>query len=277
MKIFIPTKNRFETIQTHKIFSAHDEVFILVHNQEQAREYLKNATINGKNVTITNTVDDAFGLTRQREWACANLLAPGEWCIFADDNINTITAVDEKHYKYGKLPIETPGESGKWRDIYETNCSSKLFLQYADECIAMAEQVHAHLVGFATVSNPFFRGKKWRQVGYVIGKLMVWHNVGVPFNHTITMEDFYHTAEHLKRFGTVLINNYIYPNATHYNSGGMGTKDERLPYRKRDVVTLCNMYKGLLKIKMREDGNPDLSVCLNSLDQVKKWRKGVVQ
>jgi hypothetical protein len=271
MKVIIPTKDRSETIQTHKVFADFD-LSILVHDKAQAALYRANPTVPADRLVVTGVTGDAFGLTRQREWACVHLLQPGEWCVFADDNIAQLTAVDEAHWRYGNLPTDRDEEGNKWRAVYGGECPGERFLRIAEECVAMAERVHAHLVGFATTSNPFFRGKQWRQVGYVIGKLMVWQNVGVPFDHTVTMEDFYHTAEHLRRFGTVLINNFVFPVATHYNEGGMGTKNERLPHRRRDVAVLAQRYAGLLRPKPREDGNPDLCVALTTLAQVKKWQ-----
>ena len=135
------------------------------------------------------------------------------------------------------------------------------------------------------VDNCFFRGKKFRSVGYVIGKLMLWKKDSrFRFDHTITMEDFRNTAENLLRFGSVVINNYVFPSAKHYQSGGMGTWKERVPFRMQDIKRLLFLYKGLFLPKDRKMVDPetkeevllsnyDLRMRLTNSKQISAWRK----
>jgi len=273
MKIFIPTKDRPKTISTHLAFSGQDW-YILVHNKQQRDEYLENETIDPSRLIVTGVAADAFGLTRQREWVVQNLVKSGEWFIFADDNIKELTKVSGDYYRQGELDVQV-GESKKWKDIFSALCSPDEFMILANESRWMAEKFGAHLCGFAVTENFFFRGKKWRSVGYVIGKLMVFHNVGVPFDHTVTMEDFRNTAENLLRFGSVCINNFVWPRAGHYEAGGLGTYKERVPYRVKDCEILMQRYPGLFRYKERGKfvQHTDLALRLTTAQQVQAWRR----
>ena len=100
----------------------------------------------------------------------------------------------------------------------------------------------------------------------------------MPDAHRIrqsSAEDFRNTAEHLCRYGAVLINNYIFPVANHYEGGGMGTYQERIPVRKQDVRLLMEKYPGLFRIKDRSGFEPatDLALRLHTPKQIQAWRR----
>jgi len=100
-------------------------------------------------------------------------------------------------------------------------------------------------------------------------------NERLTFDHTITMEDFRNTADHLLRFGSVAINNFMFPVANHYQKGGMGSYDERIPFRKMDVRRLLFLYGNLFRIKDRKgfESNTDLQIAIHNRDSLEQWRK----
>lgn len=275
-RIVIPTKNRHETISTHRYFKDFD-YWVLVHEARQYFLYKEHAEKTGLNmdrVIITDTKADQFGLTRQREWACNNILGKNEWFLFADDNIQDILAVDEQHYSSPELPVD---KEPAYRAVYNTHCEPLRFLtEIFDNCVATADAYGVHHLGFATVDNFFFRGKKWKEYAYIIGKMMVWRNSGeLKFDHSITMEDFELTAQSILKFGYALVNNYVYPVAKHYQAGGMGTMEQRLPDRSRDVEILMKKYPGLLRNKNKADNNPDLAIRYHEKKHIEEWRRQI--
>lgn len=275
MRVVIPTKNRPATMTTHRVFAGTDYL-VLVHDEEQRAQYLaEQPDLEPGRVYTTGVPGDTFGLTRQREWACQYLAEPGEWFVFADDNIRRLTAVPEPHYSRAPLPVQTPRRFGPpWAAIYNTECDAQRFLtEIAPDTIVEAERTGSHLCGFAVVDNHYFRGRKFRSVGYVIGKLMLWHNVPFEWDHTISMEDFRNTAEHLQRYGVVTINNYAHPVSTHYQPGGMGRKEERREQRWKDVERLMLRYAGCFALKDATAIDPDLSVRLRETS-IDRWRRG---
>lgn len=272
MKVFIPSKGRASAITTHTVFRSCD-YFVVVHNDEEYKAYCENDTIPRQRLIVSHVPADTYGLTRQREWICKNLAAPDEWFVFADDNIMRLTRVASPFYQDEELPVQDSADRN-WKTVFGYSLLGGEFLGYAGEMAARMSRLNLHWGGFAVVDNPYFRGKHWRTVGYVVGKLTVCHNNGVPFDHTISMEDFNNTGEQLLRYGGVLINNFIYPIATHYQSGGMGRYEERVPVRLLDVQKLLAKFPGLFRVKDRPGfiKNTDLALRLVTPQQVYSWR-----
>lgn len=276
MKVIIPTKNRANIISTHDVFKDL-EVYVLVHNEQQSRAYRAAGFVG--NLIVTNTPADAFGVTRQREWACQKLASPGEWFIFGDDNIISLTCLPPPYYDRDQIDARS-AKGATMRALFSSPLNARDFASViVPDCIAKAETVGAHMVGFATTANPYFRGSKWSTAGFVIGKLMLWHNVPFKWDHTITMEDFRNSAAHLLEFGAVLINRYCAPVARHYQTGGHGPYASRVPYRLADCRKLIAQYPGLLKIKNRPGFVPgtDLQVVLHSPQQIARWRQKMLR
>lgn len=275
MKIVIPSKGRADTITSHELdaFQGH-EVTVLVHNEKESKEYQR---LNpGLDVVVTDTKPDVYGLTRQREWACGNLVDEDEWFVFCDDNVHEITCVQPPSYALQELDTHGPGN---WRSVFGYRAQSgQHFADLMRDTQEAAEKVGAHVAGFATNSNPYFRGKKFRAIGYVVGKMMLWRNSHFNWDHSVSMEDFRNTAEQTLRHGAVCINNFVFPVAGHYEAGGMGTYAERIPVRKRDVQLLLEKYPGFFRVRNRKDFVPDtdLAVRFTSPSQVRTWREGMM-
>jgi hypothetical protein len=275
VNVFIPSKNRAKTIRTHKVFP---DAIVVVHSKQEAAAY--RAAQPGIRVEVSGVKADAYGLTRQREWICKNLAKPDEWFVFADDNVATIIATIDPYYQLDSLPITADPYKGQqvWHERMRgagANCTAKRFLDVVvPDTITHCRKVGAHLAGFSLTDNTLFRRVKFTNCGYVIGKLMIWHNTGeLPFDHTISMEDFYHTAINLVKYGACVVNRYVFPKARHYQPGGMGTYEERVPIRQHDVQELLRRFPGLFRVKNREGFTPntDLQLCVTE-STLPAWR-----
>lgn len=273
MKVFIPTKGRAKTIRTHKLFS---NSIVVVHNKTEAEEYIRYNPELKKRIVVSDAKIDPYGLTRQREFVCENLVAKDEWFLFADDNIRRIRAVVEPFYGQ-ELADVTLNNCPAWRERFNVVCDEKRFFdRICKDTIDFCWKVGAHLAGFSLTDNVLFRRKKFTQCAYVIGKMMLWHNtLKIPFNHQISMEDFYHTAMHLKVYGACVVNNFSQPTAGHYEPGGMGKYEERLPIRRKDVQVLMKMFPGLFNIRKHEgfEHATDLALKIHNKKKLEVWRK----
>lgn len=277
MRVFIPTKGRASSITSHRLFPGMD-VTVVVHNEAERAAYLQQTDITPEQVQVSGVAMDKGGLTRQREWVMRNLIQPGEWFLFADDNIQRITLVPAPYYERPLLqPMEYTTEARK--RVFEMDPTPDQFAAALADSVATATAIGAQMVGFSVTDNPLWRGRKFRTIGYVIGKMFLMQHNNIPFDHTITMEDFRNTAEHLLRNGTVLINNFIAPTAKHYQPGGMGTYEERIAYRQADVGKLLNLYPGLFRVKNRAGfaPNTDLALKITTQKQLQHWRKYMQQ
>jgi len=268
MKIIILSKGRADTISTHKLFEGYDYTIVL-HSEKEREEYLKNPTVSPEKIVVSNA---PLGVANQRQWIQDNLVPYGEWYISLDDNIRGFQIVSKSHYDEEELPVQ---EDSSLKAVFDEPGSTERFLEVCQELAELGEKNRAYNIGFGTTPNFFFRGKKYRYVGYVISKACVRKNLGIPFElKAQSMEDYAYTAETLLRYGKVLINNYVFPIAGHYEKGGIGTYAERLPAKIRDSVVLMEKYPGLFRYNQKKGTDPkgELIIRFNSLEQVEKWR-----
>ena len=119
MRVFIPTKGRYQTISTHLAFAGED-CRIVVHDEAERERYCANPSVDSASVVVSGVPGDTFGLTRQREWVCHNLAEPGEWFVFADDNIKGLSAVPEPHYQQPELPVQ---DDPSLKEVYDAPCT----------------------------------------------------------------------------------------------------------------------------------------------------------
>lgn len=266
MRVIILSKGRPDTISTHKLFR---DYTLVLHTEEERQEYLKNPTISPEKVIVSNA---PFGVANQRQWIQDFLVQEGEWYISLDDNIHSFQAVPEPDYFTDTLPVKT---DKRMKDLYDAPCSGERFIKICEEMAEEGEKRRAYNIGFGTTPNYFFRDKKLREVGYVISKAVVRKNLRVPFAlDAQAMEDYAYTAENLLRFGKVLINNYVFPVAGHYEKGGIGTYAQRLPKKIAASEVLMKRYPGLFRHPNKKGTDPkgELAIRFTSTKQVEAWR-----
>lgn len=271
----IPSKGRSETIKTHKLLDSIGlDYKIILHNESERNDYLKNKTINPDKILVSNA---PFGILNQRMWIWDNLIEDGEWFITMDDNIDHFTALSDDLYYNTIISELEPNLKSK----FETNISTKRAFEIFEETKSKAEEIGACLCGFATVDNFYFRTKKWRDVGYVITKLAIIKKTKyIKYDPKLeAMEDYGFTAQNLLKFGKVLINNYLFPIAGHYEKGGIGTYSERTPRKVIDCEYLMIKYPGLFRYKVKSGCHPkaELQIRFTSSKQVFEWRNKMLK
>jgi len=261
MKIIIPSKGRSQTIKTHLLFKNKD-YYIIVHNDSEKDEYLKNKTIDPERIIVSN---QPLGISYQRQWILDNLIKDNEWFITADDNIERITGLIG-------LKIQPT------RKDFSKELTTEQFIGICNEMIAISNINNISYCGFAVVDNYFFRLKKYRYAGYVISKLALIKKTGINYDSSIlAMDDYGYTAENLLKYGKVLINNFVFPVAKHYQDGGIGNYQERLSKKIKDCVYLMNKYPELFRYKSKVgcDAKAELQVRFTTTNQVRQWQKEI--
>lgn len=280
IKVLIPSYKRGKTISTHKIFQDSDlfEVHIAIHNDDL--EYFQNDSIN-ENCTIHVTYEPTSvegmtsGLVNQRNWFIDHIADENEWVLMADDNIDEYTAVEKDYYSKEELPVEDSKSNVYWNKVYGNNASPERLYELFSNDIQLANKINSNVIGFATTPNPFFRTRKYRTIGYCLGKSFLIKKTDFRWDRNImAMEDYQLSAEQILRYGKVLLNNYIKPMAKHYQEGGIGTYQARLPKKIKDCIYLRQKYPGFFRYKTKSGKHPyaELQVCFNSEKQIEKWR-----
>lgn len=273
MKIVIPSYNRPDAIKTHKIFDAvgFEDYYIMLHDQEQADLYKQNPSIRPEKIIITG---QPKGISHQRRFIVKQFIPKNEWFITLDDNIASFKGVRPDIYENsGFIDVKAKDFD---TSIFEHNVDGAEFIDRVKKEIEFCDKQDIHYGGFATVPNYYFLGKKHRYVGYVISKAAFIKNEAQDYDSKIeAMDDYGLTAHNLLTFGKVLINNWIISVAGHYEPGGIGTYEERLPSKIRDCQYLMAKYPGLFRYKVKDGCHPkaELQVRFTSTEQVQKWRR----
>jgi hypothetical protein len=248
MRVFIPTTVSSNRMQTCALALPWERTF-LVHNNEQSLKlwetHLQNSKV-GDEVLVT-AADGYIGQLNFID----NCVAKGEWYIKADDNIREFISEEGN----------TLSNDEAWRVI--------------NESINEAEKRRAYLVGFATVDNPFFRKTKFRDVGFVMGKMYaVKHDPEIiPAQHHI-LDDYDRTAKHLFKYGKVLVNNQLHSKSKHYEPGGIGTWEARLASKMYAVRCLFEDWPNLFREKKKagKEAGSEVQLRFTSKEQVEAWR-----
>ena len=149
-------------------------------------------------------------------------------------------------------------------------------MEIVEETIKHAEKIGAKYCGFSVVDNYYFRAKKWREVGFVCSKVALIKKSGINYDQKLlAMDDYAFTAENLKKFGKVLINNFVFPHGIHYQKGGIGNYKEREVNKIADSKYLIKKYPGLFRYKTKVNRHPkaEIQMVFTNLIQVERWKK----
>jgi|TARA_Y100000310_G_scaffold84459_1_gene81329 hypothetical protein len=265
MRTIIPSYNRHETIRTHKLFPP-DSTTIVLSNQEQFDLYSKNDSLEGYNIVVSGIVGN---LAKKRQWILDNLVEEDEWITMADDNIRKYRCISMPWYDMPELD-----EEGITKEV---DISSAQGLAVFAETLHEADKRGAKFCGFRSNSNPFFGRRKWSDVSYISTKLcLIKKDSRIKFDPEFPMRDeVLFTAEHLKLFGRVLVNKYLFPGAPHYEKGGLGSLDSRLQRRREECLKLMDKYPNLFRWKKNKSTpeGSDIQLRLHSVKQVEQWKQ----
>lgn len=282
--VWVPSKGRADHLATPGALAGRldaGRLTVVVHSAaERLRYRMANPQLPPECIVASETdPTPPGGKLRQFEWIFREAkMRRGEWCVLADDNIRTITALPPPYYDELAMTAE---EAAALRPAFAEPVDDARWLAICADTARYAERVGAWHAGFATTDNPFFRARKFRAVGWVIGKLTLWRydpafRIDTSYG---PMDDKWTTAEHLLRYGAVAINNYVKPVSRHYEAGGHGPIAQRGRWCAHMVPRLLAAYPGLYRIKDRPDGPPDsdLAVRLTTRAQVASWRHAVMR
>lgn len=271
MKIFINTYNRQYSISTHLLLDKCGiEYKIVLHDLEQYNLYVQNSSIKKECLLVAN---QPVGMVGIRSWILENLVKDGEWYLLLDDNISCFEAVKEPFYQESILNVK--GNPAFYKPIFENEVDATMFLKICEDSIKEAERIGAKLVGFASNVNFFFREKKFRDVGYVIGKTQLIKKTNLKYDRNVfATDDYLWTAQNLETFGKVLVNNYAVAVKKHYAKGGIGLYEDRLKWKLTEVDYFMRRFPGLFRFKIKKGCHPkaEIQLAFTKNKQVEKWR-----
>jgi len=270
--IYIPSYNRASTIKTTKWLDESGlDYKVLLHSEQCKYDYLKFGIVKKENIIVTGS---AKGITNQRNWMAKNLSNRGEWFISLDDNISGFKRVVDKYY-HSKKTLDVNSNNVTQQD-YNQQISANEFMELVKKDIVIADKIKSQYIGFSTVDNYFFNSKKYKTVGYVISKAVAIKFDDIFYDPNLeAMEDFGYCAEQIIKNNCVLINAWLKPIAGHYEKGGIGTYEQRLPRKIKDCKYLMRKYPNFFRYKSKKGCHPkaELQIRFNSPKQVIEWKK----
>lgn len=271
--IYIPSFNRAETIKTSVYLDTCNIPYkVLLHSEECKKAYLAAGRVKEENIIVTGA---PFGITNQRNWMVDNLAKQGEWYISLDDNISHFKRFDDFIYNSqdNVIDVDNPKITQK---NYNHFVDAEEFIRIIAADILIAEARGAEYVGYATVDNYYFNSKRYKDVGYVISKAVAIKYDGLRYDEKLeAMEDFGYCAEQLIKNDRVLINGWMMPVAGHYEKGGIGTYEQRVPRKIIDCKYLMKKYPNFFRYKVKKDCHPEAEVQIrfNNIKQIQEWKK----
>lgn len=277
IKIFIPSYRRPNTTTTTTLLDAIKVPYKLIVRETEYSAYRVN--FPDRKLMVIGRDE---GLNKAREHV-RSTLKKNEWSLHMDDNVRGFVQCKKSFYKRNQVvPLSAEDKMITRANWQATMCEHVSFNEFYDliieDTLIQSEKRGVFLAGFSAHENPAFRAKKYTDVGYVCGKTMLMKNQGLSWCQSTESsgEDYALTAAHLYANGRILVNKWGHPLRTHYQEGGCGNYEERLPAMLRAQKELSGRYGDVFGIKnkdMPDKRQGELRIRFNSLKQVELWRK----
>lgn len=265
MKFIMQTRGDMRRFRTHLLNIPNLE--IVCHTDEQATRI--NAIVPDTPIYVHELDEGVKAIGPVRDWVEKNLVAPNEWFVLIDDNINAIYAPDEPLYSQEKIEEEFAK-----RSFYRARQLQGAALQdVAQELVDRCEQQGTIYGGFGWMDNPGFRRTKWQRFGYVKAKMCVKKNTGLRWCWDPRIQVMYDHSQSFKvieDYGSIAVNRYVYVDHPPYEVGGIGSHAERMPFRKPTQDFLYAYFRGLVT---PFQGDYDKPYCrLHTQKSIDAWR-----
>jgi hypothetical protein len=219
MKIFLMYYDRYKNATTSKMLNR--EHIVLCHDNKERFECI------GEYGQLLQT-NEPKGIQNNFNYGLS-LLDEGEWGIFlSDDLIGGKKLVGDKF----------------------VDCKVDYVLNELIRILPKCDTIGVKLVGLNSTGNPFYAKNKYSKYGLVDGRCFAIKKTNFRYHKTInTIPDYYATAYHLKQYGGNLILNQCFLDFKRYEEGGLGTIDERIEDKKRDVRLMVKLFPDNVKVK----------------------------
>jgi hypothetical protein len=273
MEIIVVSKGDSSRLHSLKWLNRYGfQYTVVTHTAAQARTLRKFS--NGNRVIQTGK---AF-LYENRNWIMQNLVAPGEWYIGMDDNVQRLNCVRKDYYDWDFIDNrDKPRNARSWREVYRTNATRQLS-PICDELMRQCEANGTVYGGFSSMENPFFRMRHWVHIRYVKSKLFVMKNEpGLRWKY-MHAHDIGLSVDTMVKYGCIVVNNFVHPLCTMYEPGGLGSSAERCDARRQTIQQIVVEYPGLVRLVEKGRGkSPVARFAVTSKEGLAKWKQNYIK
>ena len=278
MKIFIPSYNRPHTATTPALLDDCGVDYILVLRPSQVKMYRENPRFRNNSHCRIAVTDGELGIAAARE-SCRDIVSLGEWCLQLDDNIRGFTAADRSFYTSTDDVGFKPLRADYDRVMNISVSFNEFYQQIVEDSIRVAAERGANIIAFSPHENPFFRRFKFKSVAYTQNKAVLLRNTGISWDQSNgydAMEEYALCAVQHLEYGKVLVNYYGRPVARHYEPGGLGPYEARLPAKIAACEDLLHRFPGFFRRacakRSRGIKEGELMLRWRTPEQIQKWR-----
>jgi|GEM_PF-5992116 len=219
MKIFLMYYDRYETATTSKMIDI--EHFVLCHNNKDKFNCI------GPKGTLIET-NQPKGIQNNFNFGL-DMLEYDEWGIFMSDD-----CIGAKKIKDSKF----------------VECDTMFPINELINIIPIAEQSGIKLIGLNNTGNSFYFKNNFSYSGLVDGRCFAIKKTSFRFHNEInTIPDYYATIYHKKKYKYNLIINYTFLDFKRYEKGGLGSINERIDDKIKDINIIKALYPRSIEIK----------------------------
>lgn len=219
MKIFLMYYDRYDNATSSKALKY--EHIVLCHNNKNL------FTCIGEKGTCIET-NKPKGIQNNFNYGLS-LLKKDEWGIFMSDDV-----------LYGKVL-----KNGKFEKT-DINIVFEMFLNL----IKKADNTGVKLIGMNSTGNALYAKNKYSKYGLVDGRCFAIKKTEFTWHEKInTIPDYYATLYHLSKYGGNLIANEFFLDFKRYAKGGLGTIQDRIQDKIKDVNILKQLYPKNVKVQ----------------------------
>jgi len=222
MKIILMYYDRYEEATTSLELSKINEPhYVLCHDNKEL------FTCIGEHGELIQT-NNPKGIQHNFNYGL-ELLDDDEWGIFlSDDYVCSKKLVGEKFI----------------------DCDMSYPLNELKSIIPKADEAGVRLIGLNSTGNPFYSQKKYSKFGLIDGRAFAIKKTDFRWHKGIsTITDYYVTIYHLKKYGGNLILNHTYMDFDRYKPKGLGSVQERVPDKLKDIKVIQTLFPDNVVIK----------------------------
>ena len=211
--------DRFTNATTSKMLDL--EHIVLCHNNKDKFNCI------GEKGTLIET-NQPKGIQNNFNYGLS-LLEDNEWGIFMSDDLIGAKKLSDNKFQ---------------------DCSIKYPLKELIDILPTCDKIGVKLVGLNSTGNPFYARNKYSKYGLVDGRCFAIKKTEFRFHENInTIPDYYASAYHLNKYGGNLILNYCFLDFKRYEKGGLGSVNDRINDKMKDIKIIKSLFPNNVKIK----------------------------
>ena len=220
MKTFLMYYDRYETNTTSSMLDF--EHIVLCHNNADKFQNLSpKAQIieTGLPKGIQNNFNYALSMAEV-----------GEWIIFLSDDLTKAQRFD----------------TGK-QDFVD--CKINYTLGELKKAVEKADEKGIEFVGMNSTGNAYYMTNPYSYFGLIDTRCCALKKTEFLFHKDIgCIPDYYATCYHLVKNGANLIVNYTFLDFSRYSKGGLGSVDDRVEQKRKEVALMKQLFPNNVKI-----------------------------